>query len=191
MPKATENSKDTEAQDNFVETKEPSELIFCLLLASAYLGLAKFLWLPLAMTKNWKLLVNVEGFFVTIALVALLIGARPYLAPSSLQLSARGLKYRAPYWVQRKTINWDQIARVYLSPELILVLYQPNEASRKIWPVFILSIYLAEREQVIKSFLKYCPVKPIMMKSPAPVTQFAFLLIVLLIMLWIFYLLTP
>ncbi|MBN8662763.1 MAG: hypothetical protein J0M35_20510, partial [Candidatus Obscuribacter phosphatis] len=29
---------DSEAQDNFVESKEPSELLMCLVLASAYLG---------------------------------------------------------------------------------------------------------------------------------------------------------
>ena len=191
MPKVPEIGQDTEAQDNFVEAKEPSELIFCLLLASAYLGLAKFCWVPLAMTNNWKLLVNVEGFFVTIALVAILIGARPYMAPSSLQLSSRGLKYRGPYWIQRRTINWEQISRVYLSPELIIVLYQPDEKSKKVFPAFILSIYLAEREQVIKSFLKFCPMKPILMKSPAPVTQFACLVIFFMLMFWFFYLLTP
>jgi hypothetical protein len=180
--------EDTEAQDNFVESKEPSELIFCLLLASAYLGLAKFCWTPLYSTKNWKLLFNVEGFFVTVALIAILIGIRPYSAPSSLQISNRGIKYRGPYWLQRKTVNWDQVSRVYLSPELILVLYRPKADSKRIWPMPILSIYLAEREQVINSFLKYCPVQAVMMKSPALVSWMMLFGLLFILVIWFFYL---
>ncbi len=191
MPKNTDLDQENESQDNFVEGKEPSELIFCLLLASAYLGLAKFCWTPLFMMKNWKLFFNIEGFFVTVALVAILIGARPYMAPSSLQISARGIKYRGPYWIQRKTVNWDQVSRVYLSPELILVLYRPKPGSKRIWPMPILSIYLAEREHVIKSFLKYCPIQAVMMKSPALVSRLMLVVIVIVLILWFFYLLTP
>jgi len=182
---------DNEAQDNFVEGKEPSELIFCLLLASAYLGLAKFCWTPLYLTKSWKLLFNVEGFFVTVAVVAILIGARPYTAPSSLQLSNRGIKYRGPYWIQRKTVNWDQVAMVYLSPELILVLYKPKPDSKRIWPMPILSIYLAERDQVVKSFLKYCPIDAVMVKSPAMVSWIVLFTLLFALIVWFFYLLTP
>jgi hypothetical protein len=191
MTQAPESQQEIEAQDNFVEGKEPSELIFCLLLASAYLGLAKFCWVPLALTKNWKLLVNVEGFFVTVALVAILIGARPYTAPSSLQLSSRGIKYRGPYWIQRKTVNWSQVARVYLSPELILVLYRHKEGSKQVWPMPILSIYLADREQVVKSFLNYCPIQPIMLKSPALISWMVLFAILFVLVIWFFYLLTP
>ena len=108
-----------EAQDNFVESKEPSELLMCLVLASAYLGLAKYCWTPLLLAKDWKLLFNIEGFFLAIALLAILIGFRPYLTPSSLQVSKYGIKYRGPYWPQRKTVNWRQVTKIYLSPELI------------------------------------------------------------------------
>lgn len=191
MQSAPDYEVENEAQDNFVEGREPSELVFCLLLASAYLGLAKFCWQPLYMTKNWKLLFNVEGFFVTVALVAILIGARPYTAPSSLQLSHRGIKYRGPYWIQRKTVNWDQVSRVYLSPELIMVLYRPNEKSKRIWPMPILSIYLAERDQVVKSFLKYCPIPPVMMRSPALVSWILLFGALFVLVIWFFYLLTP
>ncbi|MEZ4543141.1 MAG: hypothetical protein R3C24_04490 [Cyanobacteriota/Melainabacteria group bacterium] len=41
----------------------------------------------------------------------------------------------------------------------------------------ILSIYLADREQVVKSFLKYCPNKPVLMKSPTLITWITFGLI--------------
>lgn len=184
-------TEESEVQDNFVEAKEPSELIFCLLLASAYLGLAKFCWGPLYMMQNWKLLLNVEGFFITVALVAVLIGLRPYTAPSSLQISSKGFKYRGPYWIQRKTVNWDQVAKAYLSPELILILYQPKPELKKVWPLMILSIYLADREQVVKSFLKYCPNKPVLMKSPTLITWITFGLILFFVVVWIFYLLTP
>lgn len=191
MTNAANQDLENEAQDNFVEGKEPSELIFCLLLASAYLGLAKFCWTPLYLTKSWKLLFNVEGFFVTVAVVAILIGARPYTAPSSLQISARGIKYRGPYWIQRKTVNWDQVSRVYLSPELILVLYRPKAESKRVWPMPILSIYLAERDQVMKSFLRYCPIQAIIVKSPALVSWIILFTILFILVIWFFYLLTP
>lgn len=188
---SSKTSENSEVQDNFVEAKEPSELIFCLLLASAYLGLAKFCWGPLYMMQNWKLLINVEGFFITVALVAVLIGLRPYTAPSSLQISSKGFKYRGPYWIQRKTVNWDQVAKAYLSPELILILYRPQPDHKKVWPLGILSIYLADREQVVKSFLKYCPITPVLMKSPALVSWITFGLMLFFVIVWIFYLLTP
>jgi hypothetical protein len=191
MERAPEINLENDSQDNFVEGKEPSELIFCLLLASAYLGLAKFCWTPLYLTSSWKLLVNVEGFFVTIAIIAILIGARPYTAPSSLQLSSRGIKYRGPYWIQRKTVNWDQVSRVYLSPELILVLYRPKAGSKRVWPMPIFSIYLAEREQVVKSFIKYCPIQAIMMKGPAQISWIILFTLLFALVLWFFYLLTP
>ncbi len=182
---------ENDSQDNFVEGKEPSELIFCLLLASAYLGLAKFCWSPLYLTKSWKLLFNIEGFFVTVAIIAILIGARPYTAPSSLQLSSRGIKYRGPYWIQRRTVNWDQVSRVYLSPELILVLYRPKPGSKRMWPMPILSIYLAERDQVVKSFIKYCPIQVIMMKGPALISWIVLFGMLFALVVWFFYLLTP
>ncbi len=191
MSTASESDQENEAQDNFVEGKEPSELVFCLLLASAYLGLAKFCWMPLFKTQNWKLLVNVEGFFVATALVAIVIGARPYMAPSSLQISHRGIKYRGAYWTQRRTVNWDQVSRVYLSPELILVLYRPNPNSKRIWFMPIFSIYLAERQNIVKSFIKYCPIQPIMMKGPALISWIILGFIIGLLVIWFFYLLTP
>lgn len=190
-PTIEPEQQDNDAQDNFVEGKEPSELIFCLLLASAYLGLAKFCWTPLYQTKSWKLLFNVEGFFVTVAVIAILIGARPYTAPSSLQISSRGIKYRGPYWIQRKTVNWEQVTRVYLSPELILVMYRPNPEKKRVWAMPILSIYLAERDQVVKSFLKYCPIEAKMMKSPAMVSWIILFTLLFVLVVWFFYLLTP
>ncbi|MGD9684295.1 MAG: hypothetical protein AB7W16_24285 [Candidatus Obscuribacterales bacterium] len=191
MKNHSEQEQDNEAQDNFVEAKDPSELIFCLLLASAYLGLAKYCWQPLLKLGNWKLLINVEGFFVVIALIAILIALRPYTAPSSLQLSNKGIKYRGPYWVQRKTVNWEQVTKAFVSPELILILYHPKPNSSRVWPLVILTIYLAEREQVVKSFLKYCPIAPILMKSPALVSRVLMGLILFILVVWFFYLLTP
>lgn len=191
MSTEPENDQDSEAQDNFVESKEPSELVFCLLLASAYLGLAKFCWAILYQTKNWKLFFNVELFFVATALVAIIIGARPYILPSSLQISHRGIKYRGAYWTQRKTVNWDQVSRVYLSPELILVLYRPNPHSTRIWPMAILSVYLAERHNIVQSFIKYCPIQPIMMRGPALITWILLFVLFLALVVWFFYLLTP
>jgi hypothetical protein len=149
-----------EAQDNFVESKEPSELLMCLILASAYLGLAKYCWTPLLLAKDWKLLFNIEGFFICIAVLAILIGLRPYLTPSSLQVSKHGIKYRGPYWPQRKTVNWSSVIKLYLSPELIVVLHQPKQVATSRWrlwrlaPMIIPIIYLSDRERRAKVFIK-------------------------------------
>ncbi|MBX9690359.1 MAG: hypothetical protein K2X27_26835 [Candidatus Obscuribacterales bacterium] len=75
--------KNLDLQDNYVETKEPSELIFCVILSSIYAGLARYCWTPLESSGRWDIFINIEGFFITIALLALLLGLRPYLSPSS------------------------------------------------------------------------------------------------------------
>lgn len=172
-------------QDNFIEHKDPAELAFCFVLAAAYLGLAKYCWMPLLLTKNWKLLMNVEGFFITIAVLAIVVGLRPYISPSSLQLSEIGIKYRGPYWPSRKTVNWDQVVRVYLSSELIVVLYKPKANSNRIWPLLITSIYLADGEKIGQAIAKYCPVQPIIMTNPALFSRLIMVFIFLAIVVWI------
>ena len=146
-----------DSQDNFIEARDPAELIMCFILAAAYLGLAKYCWEPLLLVNNWKLLVNVEGFFITIAAISILMGLRPYISPSSLQISSRGLKYRGPYWPQRKTVNWDQVNQIYLSPELIILLYRPKTESKRPWPMLIMSIYLADRDKIARGNVAALP----------------------------------
>lgn len=177
-------------QDNFVEAREPTELAMCFILAAAYLGLAKYCWSPLSTLKNWKLLVNVEGFFITIAVTAILVGLRPYITPSNLQLSGRGIKYRGPYWPQRKTVNWDQITKIFLSPELILVIYLPSTKSKRTWPMLITSLYLADRDRIASAFLKYSPLQPIIVKSPHIFSRILLGLAFLAIVIWLAELLT-
>jgi hypothetical protein len=155
-----------ESQDNFVESRDPTELVMCIILSSAYAGLAKYCWEPLRQTENWRLLVNVEGFFLTIALLSFLVGLRPYLSPCSLQLSNKGIKYRGPYWPQRKTVNWSQVFRLYMSPELIVVLYHPSKKNKGIWPLIIQSVYLSDREKIEQSILKYSPVEAVLLSNP-------------------------
>lgn len=174
-----------EPQDNFVEAREPTELTMCIILSSAYLGLARYCWTPLFMLKNWKFLVNVEGFCIIIAAIAILLGLRPYINPSSLQLSNKGVKYRGPYWPQRKTVNWDQVSQVYLSPELVVVLYFPRTNSRRMWPMLIESNYLAEREHIPAAFIKYCPIEPIVMTRPHILSVILTLIIGLAIIIWL------
>jgi hypothetical protein len=178
-----------EAQDNFVESKEPSELLMCLILASAYLGLAKYCWTPLLLAKDWKLLFNIEGFFLAIAGLAILIGLRPYLTPSALQVSKFGIKYRGPYWPQRKTVNWKQVTKLYLSPELIVALYHPKEGSRKVWPLIIPIIYLSDRERIAKVFIKYSPISPVILSSPALISRIIVILGFLAVIIWVLELL--
>jgi hypothetical protein len=180
---------DGEAQDNFVESKEPSELLMCLILASAYLGLAKYCWTPLLLAKDWKLLFNIEGFFLAIALLAILIGMRPYLTPSALQVSQHGIKYRGPYWPQRKTVNWKQVTKLYLSPELIVALYHPKEGSGRLWPLIIPIVYLSDRERIAKVFIKYSPLSPVILSSPALISRIVVLLAFLAAIIWVLELL--
>ncbi len=174
-----------EAQDNFVEQKEPSEMLMCLVLASAYLGLAKYCWTPLLLAQDWKLLINIEGFFLGIAALSIMVGLRPYLTPSSLQLSRHGIKYRGPYWPQRKTVNWQQVEKVYLSPELILVLYHPVMGEKRLWPLIITSIYLSDRDRIAKVFIKYLPIQPIILSSPALLSRIVMLLLFLAVVIWL------
>ncbi|HEY9784226.1 MAG TPA: hypothetical protein V6D17_02415 [Candidatus Obscuribacterales bacterium] len=174
-----------DSQDNYVENRDPTELAMCFVLAAAYLGLARFCWQRLLDTQNWKLLLNVEGFFITIALVAILVGLRPYLSPSSLQVSARGIKYRGTYWPQRKTVNWDQIVRLYISPELIIVLYKTKPDSKRVWPMLISSIYLAEKERIPQSFIKYCPIEPIIMSGPHLISRIIIGGLFFIVLIWV------
>jgi hypothetical protein len=183
------SNEQIDSQRNFIEAREPSELIMCLVLACAYLGLAKYCWLPLLVAKNWKLLINVEGFFITISLLSVLVGVRPYLSPSNLQLSNKGIKYIGPYWPRRKTVNWDQVLRLYLSSELIIVLYKPNPKRKRTWPLIIPSIYLADRDKIADAITEYCPIEPIIMTSPALVSRVTFAVLFLFIVIWMLELL--
>jgi hypothetical protein len=166
MPTDPGIDQEGDPQDNFMEARDPAELMMCFILAAAYLGLAKYCWQLLLLVTNWKLLVNVEGFFITIAVLSILLGLRPYISPSSLQLSRKGIKYRAPYWPQRKTINWEQVVQIYISPELIVVVHKPQPNKKRLLPMLITSIYLADRDKIPRAVLKYCPITPVVMTSP-------------------------
>jgi hypothetical protein len=183
------NREENDSQQNFDEAREPAELIMCLVLAAAYLGLAKYCWLPLMAAKNWKLLVNVEGFFITISLLSILVGLRPYINPSSLQISNRGIKYLGPYWPRRKTVNWEQVLRLYVSTELIIVLYRPRPDRKGSWPLIIPSIYLAEREKIAQVITDYSPIEPVIMTSPALLSRLTFAVLFLAVVIWILELL--
>ncbi len=136
----------------------------CTILSAAYLGLARYFWELIKPSGHYGLLINVEGFFITTGLLALLLGWRPYLSPCSLQVGSKGLKYRGPYWPTRKTVNWDQVFRLYVSPELIIVLYHIKPSSKMIWPMFIQSVYFADKDKVTQV---------VMDRSPVPVTKLA------------------
>src|SRR5579872_894589 len=180
--------QEVDPQDSFVESRDPAELLMCIILAAAYAGLAQYCFTPLQIAGDWRLLVNVEGFFVTIALLSLVLGLRPYLSPCSLQLNRTGIKYRSPYWPQRKTVNWDQVTRLYLSPELIVIFYRPKANSKILWPLIIQSIYLSDREKIENSVLKFSPMPPILLSNPS--WPFRLILISLFILIVIFILQT-
>lgn len=185
MPTESTPRIEGDPQDNFVENRDPTELAMCLILGAAYLGLAKYCWLPLLLAHNWRLLFNVEGFFICISCLSIVVGLRPYLNPSNLQVSGIGIKYRGPYWPQRKTLNWDQVTDIYLSSELVIIMYYPKPDSKRPWPILIPSIYLADRERLIHAVIKYSPVKPIMMTSPALVSRLAFGILFFITVVWV------
>ncbi|PZM86141.1 MAG: hypothetical protein DKT66_01705 [Candidatus Melainabacteria bacterium] len=189
MSNAPQSEPLEDSQDNYVENRDPTELAMCVILAAAYLGLAKFLWAKLVETGNWKMLINVEGFFITIALVSILVGLRPYLSPSSLQLSRHGIKYRGTYWPQRKTVNWDQVVQLYISPELVIVIYKLNKDGKRVWPMLISSLYLAEREKIPNSFVKFCPIEPIIMSGPHLISRIVIVVLFCITLIWVLELL--
>lgn len=173
-------------QDNYLEAREPVELMFCIIIASAYAGLAKFCWGPLVSSGNAQPLVDAEGIYITIALLALMIGARPYLSPSKLQVSKHGIKYQgALFWTQRKTVNWSQIVRMYVSPDLIIILYRLPNKPKSIRPFFVHTVYLADRDRIPDSILKYSPVEPMFLANPAWLTRLIGHILLGLIIFWI------
>src|SRR5579883_1784412 len=179
------DNESVDLQDNYVENKEPAELMFCVILSASYAGLARYCWTPLEQSGQWNIFINIEGFFITISLLALLLGLRPYLSPSSLQISKHGIKYRGPYWPQRKTVNWSQVVHMYVSPELILVVYRLPNKPKSIRPLLVHSVYLADRDKVADSIVKYSPIEPTFVANPGLVTRFAQVVIFVVIIFWI------
>lgn len=188
-PGTAENAAVGDYQDNFLEPREPVELMFCIILAAAYAGLAKYCWSPLIQSGAWLIFFNIEGFFITIGLLALMLGMRPYLSPSNLQISKHGIKYRGPYWPQRKTINWSQVFRMYVSPDLILILYKLPNKPKSIRPLIIHSVYLSDRERIPDSIVKYSPIEPIFLANPDWVTRCVCYILLALIVFWIMFML--
>lgn len=170
-------------QDNFVENKEPAELMFCIILASIYLGLARYFWEPL---KKLNLLFwEFEAFLIFVAIVSLFLGVRPYVSPSSLQISRHGIKYRGPYWPQRKTVNWSNIVQLYVSPELILVIYRLSDKPRSLRPLLIHSVYLADKDKIVDSICKYAPLDPVLVANPGILTRAFQITVFAAVVLWI------
>lgn len=176
--------EEVDLQDNYVENKEPAELWFCIILSSMYIGLAKYFWEPLQ--KHSWLFINFEAFLVFIGVVSLLLGIRPYVSPSSLQISKHGIKYRGPYWPQRKTVNWSLVVQMYVSPELILVIYRLPNKPKSIRPLLIHSVYLADKEKIADSIIKYSPVEPILVANPGIATRTMQILMFAAVVIWIF-----
>jgi hypothetical protein len=59
----------SDAQDSYFETREPSELVFCIILAAAYAGLARYCWEPLQKSHQWLSFGSVEILFITVSLI--------------------------------------------------------------------------------------------------------------------------
>jgi hypothetical protein len=174
-----------QSQHNFVENQDPVLTTTCLIVAAAYLGLAKYCFAPLFAIKNWHLLFNVEGFFIMFALLAIAVAVRPFLSPSSLQISRLGIKYQGPYLPRRKTVNWDQVLRLYLSNEFVVILYRPDPKRKRSRPLLIPTFYLGERDKVVQIVREYSPVQPVMMTNLSLSTWVILVLFFLLILIWL------
>lgn len=170
-------------QDNFVENKEPAEFWFCVILASIYLGLARYFWEPLQ--KVSLLFWEFEAFLIFVAAVSLFLGIRPQISPSSLQISRHGIKYRGPYWPQRKTVNWTNVVQMYVSPELILVIHRLSDRPKSIRALLIHSVYLADKDKIVDSICKYAPMEPVLVSNPGIVTRTFQILIFAAVVIWI------
>lgn len=170
-------------QDNFVENKEPAELMFCIILASIYLGLARYFWEPLKKV-SW-LFWEFEAFLIFVAIIALFLGARPYMSPSSLQISRHGIKYQGPYWPQRKTVNWTNVVQMYVSPELILVIYRLSDKPKSLRPLLIHSVYLADKDKIADSISKYAPMEPVLVANPGLITRTFQIMMFAAVVIWI------
>lgn len=180
-----------DAQDTYFESREPAEFMFCIILAAAYAGLGKLCWEPLSSLHDWYSFACVEGLFVTFAILSLVLGFRPYMSPSSLQLSRHGIKYRGPYWSQRKTVNWEQIFRLYLSEDLIIVVFHPPEKPSGVRLLMIQSSYLSDRKQIVDSFARYALVKPFYLKNPGWYIKGLLLVGYLAFICWVLVMLRP
>ncbi len=180
-----ESNQFDQSQHNFVENQDPILTMTCLIVAAAYLGLAKYCFAPLSATKNLRLLFNVEAFFILLALLAIAIAIRPFISPSSLQISRRGIKYQGPYWPRRKTVNWDQVLRLYLSKEFLVILYRPDPKRKRSFPLWVPTLYLGEREKVVQVMSEYSPVEPIMMTNLSMSTWLVVIFFFLLILVWL------
>ncbi len=180
-----EQQAENQSQHNFVEGRDPVETITCVIVAAAYLGLAKYCFGPLLLTKNWQLIFNVEIFSLFFALLAMVIAVRPYVSPSSLQISGYGIKYQGPYWPQRKTVNWQQVLKIYLSNEFIILLYRPDANRTRSWPLFIPTFYLGEREKIMQVVADYCPIEPIIMTNVSISTWIVLGIFFVLVLIWL------
>jgi hypothetical protein len=174
-----------QSQHNFVENQDPVLTMTCIIVAAAYLGLARYCFEQLSAIKNWQLLFNVESFFLLFALLAIAIAVRPFLSPSSLQISRHGIKYQGPYWPRRKTVNWDQVLKLYLSNEFIVILYRPDPKRKRSWPLWIPTFYLGEREKIVQVVTEYSPTEPIMMTNLSLSTWVILGVFALLILIWL------
>ena len=183
--KKPEDDSFDQSQYNFVENQDPILTITCFIVAAAYLGLAKCCFAPLYTVKNWRLLFNVEGFFILFALLALSVAVRPFLSPSSLQVSRRGIKYQGPYWPRRKTVNWDQVLKLYLSNEFVIVLYRPDPNRKRSWPLWIPTFFMGERDKVVQVVNEYSPVEPVMMTNLSLSTWITVVLFFFLVLIWL------
>jgi hypothetical protein len=173
-----------EFQDNYLEAKEPAELVFCIILAAAYAGLARYCW-NLQDSGEWKMFFNTEGFFITISLLAVALGLRPYLNPCNLQINARGVKYRGPHWPRRRTVNWEQMYRLYISPSLIIALYHPANKPRGMRFLILQTGYLADRDKIVDSFIKFTKIEPVFISGPDWITRGVMIFLYAIVIAWI------
>ncbi|RJR16823.1 MAG: hypothetical protein C4582_14090, partial [Desulfobacteraceae bacterium] len=84
-----------------------------------------------------------------------------------------------------KTVNWNQVVSLYLSKELIIILYKPDPKRKRTWPLIIPAIYLGQRDKIVEVMKHYSPSEPIMMTSPALISRMLIIGAFVLFVIWL------
>ncbi|MBX9686355.1 MAG: hypothetical protein K2X27_06605, partial [Candidatus Obscuribacterales bacterium] len=78
-----------------------------------------------------------------------------------------------------------QVVQMYVSPELMLIIYKLPNKPKSLRPLLIHSVYLADKEKIAESLTKYSPVEPTYVANPGIITRTAQYILFAAIVIWI------
>ena len=74
---------------------------------------------------------------------------------------------------------------MYVSPELMLIIYRLPNKPKSVRPLLVHSVYLADREKIADSVVRFSPVEPTFVANPGILTRTAQVLLFAAIVIWI------